>query len=100
MNLRRAKLDFRLSLPLLSAILVWAMGEPLPASTDAAGQNAITLTEAPAEISPQICSEIEQTRAQVHEGAAELRRAAANMRWLVTLPSARSRRCGEAGCAG
>lgn len=100
MNLQRAKLDFRLSLPLLSAILVWAMGEPLPSAADAADQKVIVLAEVAAKIAPQLCNEIEQARTEVQEGAAELRRAAANMRWMVTLPSARSRRCSESDCAG
>lgn len=100
MKLPFAKLDFRLSLPLLSVILVWAMGEPLPSATDAAEHKLVALAENAAEIAPQVCGEIEQARAEMQEGAAELRRAAANMRWLVTLPSARSRRCSETDCAG
>lgn len=100
MNPLLVKLAFRLSVPVLSVVGMWAMGEPLPSAADAADQNVIALAEAAVEIAPQFSGEIEQARAEMQEGAAELRRAAANMRWLVTLPSARSRRCSAVDCAG
>jgi hypothetical protein len=100
MNPLLVRLAFRLSVPLLSVIGMWAMGEPLPRAADAADSKVIALAEAAVQIAPQFSGEIEQARAEMQEGAAELRRAAANMRWLVTLPAARSRRCNAADCAG
>jgi len=89
------KIAIRLAIPLASVLVMYLAGEPLP------GQSPVrTEITAAACATPAISDEIARSAVLIEEGASDLRRAAASMRWLVTLPAASSKRCGDPGCAG
>jgi hypothetical protein len=100
MSLYFVKIAFRLALPLASVLGMLAVGEPLPDAAAPESERIAVLAETAVQIAPQLSVEIDEAREELEAGARELRRAAASMRWMVTLPAASSRRCGSPACAG
>lgn len=95
MPLLLAKIALRLAVPLISVLALYLAGEPV--QRDVA--NPAALVAANCDV-PALRDELARSRVLVEQGQAEMRRAAASMRWLVTLPTASSKRCGSPECAG
>jgi len=100
MNPLLIRFAIRLAIPLASVLSLWAVGKPLPQALAEADSEIAVVASIATCVAPALSDEIALARNEIEEGAAELRRAAAHMRWLVTLPAASSKRCGSPACAG
>ncbi len=95
MPLVLAKIALRLAVPLISVLALYLAGEPV--ERDAASPAAVIAVNCEV---PGLRDELAHSRVLVEQGKADMLRAAASMRWLVTLPTASSKRCSSPDCTG
>jgi hypothetical protein len=98
-----SRFAMRLLVPALGIAALSALGQPLESSPRFAAESQHTLIEAveasQIELGLALHEEAEALREEADVAKKVARRAAAQMRWFLTLPAASVSRCTSPGCA-